>query len=500
MNPMSSRSMPSVPPGGPAVVYKSPECTVTRTMRGETVILTFAGTCSAGLKEWASNGLKSIPGTVALNLKNLVMIDTAFARLIMFASNERVPKKQLVALIDPPQRALELLSVLGAGNRIPVLASDQSIPLKGSLVEQLQKEERDLAEINTSLETNPIWRRVDRDQLWLCPCCGRIVDDVKIVNLVKPGSEVVRGVYRHLTTRCAAWTQGNRATLAPNMLDARIAQINEQKAAASVERSQILSRQVEGLQKRVETMEYIEGDLKRAQRRQFHMLPIEPEQDPVVDVSVVYRPADAIGGDFLDFYNLEGNRFGASMGDVSGHGVEAAILMGMAKKTLRIRVRESATVRQAMEKANADLHEELKSTAFVTAFLCTIDRATRTMVYARAGHPPPLLRRLGGVCAVLDAKGLPLGVDAGARFNAGLEEYEVDLVPGDVIVMHTDGVTEAGVAGGEFGDERLRQALMAAPEDATPQQVLQSILRALDAYLAGSPQDDDVTMICLKVK
>jgi serine phosphatase RsbU (regulator of sigma subunit) len=500
MSALSSRSMPAIPSGEPLIVYKGPDCSVTRTLRGETFILTFVGTCSPALKEWVPNGLRAVNGTLALNLKNLVMIDTPFVRGVIFAATERSPRKQIVALIDPPQRAVELVDVLGAKSRIPVLSSDQSIPQRGSLADYLQKEERELAEISSSLETNPVWRRVDREQQWLCPICGKLVDEIKLVNMVKPGIEVARSIYRHLSQKCPSWVQGNRTPMAASLLDARLHQINEHKAAASAERSQILSRQVEGLQKRVETMEYIEGDLKRAQRRQFHMLPIEPEPDPIVDIAVAYRPADAIGGDFLDFYKLPGNRFGASIGDVSGHGVEAAIVMGMAKKTLRIRAHETPTVRVAMEKANADLHEDLKSSAFVTAFFCTIDRASRTIVYARAGHPPPLLRRAGGVFATLDAKGLPLGVDAGTRFNGNLEEFEVDLVPGDIIVMYTDGVSEAGVSGGEFGDERLQQALMSVPEGASPQDVLQAILRALDAFLAGAPQDDDVTLICLKVK
>ncbi len=500
MAPLSSRGMPAAPSGGPQVVYKGSDCSVTRSQRGETVIFTFAGTCSAGVKNWTPNGLRSASGTIALNLKQLVMIDTAFCRLIMYAANDRKARKHIVALIDPPQRALDMLEVLGVGNLIPIVASEKSIPVTGSLADRLHKEARDLEEINKSLETNPLWRRVDRDQLWACPYCGMIIQDIRVVNMVKPGAEVARSVFRHLSAVCPVWSKGDRTALAPAELDARIRKVNEEKGAASLERSQILSRQVAGLQKRVETMEYIEGDLKRAQRRQFHMLPIEPEPDAVVDIAVAYRPADAIGGDFLDFYDLEGNRFGASMGDVSGHGVEAAILMGMAKKTIRIRVRECPTVREAMEKANRDLHEELKSTAFLTAFLCTIDRTTRTMVYARAGHPPPLIRRAGGVCATLDAKGLPLGVDAGSRFNGNLEEFEVDLVPGDVILMYTDGVAEAGAAGGEFGEERLQKAFMATPEDAHPSKILQHVLRVLDAFLAGAPQDDDVTMICLKVK
>jgi serine phosphatase RsbU (regulator of sigma subunit) len=496
----SSKAIPVPPTGGPPVLYQGTDCTVTKNQRGETFILHFVGTCSPALKEWLPKGLRSLTGSIVLNLKNLVMVDTPFVRDVVFSANERAVKKQTLALLEPPQRVIELLGVLGAGNRIRVLTSEQSIPLQGSLADHLQQEEKEITEITSSLEGNPLWRRVDREQNWLCPFCGRVVEDVRMVNLVAPGPDVARGVRRHLNERCVAWREGRRTPMATSALDARIQQVNEQKAAASAERSQILSRQVAGLQKRVETMEYIEGDLKRAQRRQFHILPIEPEPDPAVEIAVIYRPADAIGGDFLDFYQLEGDRFGVSIGDVSGHGVEAAIVMGMAKKTLRIRAREAATVRQAMEMTNCDLHEELKSTAFITAFLATIERQTRRMVYARAGHPPPLLRRLGGMCAELDAKGLPLGVDAGPRFNGGLEEYEVELIPGDTIVLYTDGLVEAGSSTGEFGEQRLKEALLSTPEGETPTRIAQTIVGALDLFLRGTPQEDDVTVICLKVK
>lgn len=497
--------MTATPPGpSPATpaktVYSSAECKVTQTLRGPTTILTFVGSCTPALREWLGKGFRSIPGSVVLQLRDLVMIDAAFVREVLLHARERAQRKQILALLTPPERMLQTLDILGARDRLQVLSSEQALSGTVPLAADVQKEREAVAEAAALLDGNPLWRRVDREHMWLCPLCGMLVEDVKIANMMKPGPEAAAGVRRHLAERCTASRAGNSSPLPASVLDARLKQINERKMSASAERTQILTRQVDALQERVDTLDSLERDVRKAQRRQLHMLPIEPEPDEAVDVAVAYRPADAIGGDFIDFFSLEGNCFGVAIGDVSGHGVEAAILMGIAKKTLRIRARESATVRQALEQANRDLHEELRRTAFVTGFYARIDRATRKMSYARAGHPIPLLRRAAGPIEELNTKGLPLGVDEGKRFGAGLEEGAVDLAPGDILLLYTDGVIEAGESGNEFGLKRLREALQAAPAEEPAEKVQRFLVATLDAFMGGAAQDDDVTMVCLKVK
>jgi sigma-B regulation protein RsbU (phosphoserine phosphatase) len=122
------------------------------------------------------------------------------------------------------------------------------------------------------------------------------------------------------------------------------------------------------------------------------------------------------------------------------------------------------------------------------------------MTFVRAGHPRPVVRRRKGGCEELDAQGLPFGVDSGERFGAGLEEREIDLDPGDVVLLYTDGVIEAGPATGQFGIERLQQALSAAPPDGSAREILDSVMEAVDGFLSGQPLGDDVTLICLKIR
>jgi sigma-B regulation protein RsbU (phosphoserine phosphatase) len=283
-----------------------------------------------------------------------------------------------------------------------------------------------------------------------------------------------------------------------SMLDALLQEVNRKKATVVAERTKKLSQEVKGLQGRVEAMAHLEKNVLEAQRRQLHLIPIEPDPDAVADIAVVYRPLASVSGDFLDFYDMPGNRFGIAIGDVSGHGVEAAIIMGMAKMAFHIRIQGMGSPRELMGLANDDLFAELHRTAFVTGALVVIDRATRKMTYVRAGHCPILLRR-GGEVKDYNIGGIPFGVAAGSPFLMSNKEGEADLQAGDIVLLYTDGVIEAGPPTSQFGMARLRKALLAAPVDSAAA-AMKAVVAALDAYLDKTPQGDDTTLVCLKIK
>jgi sigma-B regulation protein RsbU (phosphoserine phosphatase) len=326
------------------------------------------------------------------------------------------------------------------------------------------------------------------------------VEDVQIEDVSRPGLAELRGVRRHLLEHCPAWKSGRQTALPASILDAFLVEINRRKGTAASERRRKMSREIESLQERVESMVDLEHSMEQAQRRQLHLIPLDPGPDAVADIAVVYHPLQSVSGDFLDFYSLSDNRFGVSIGDVSGHGVEAAILMGMAKMALRIRSQALGTPHEMMVLSNRDLFGEMRRSAFVTAFFALVNRETRKMTYVRMGHPPALIRRGSGDCEPLDAPGLPFGADDGRRFGACVQEREVQLEPGDVILLYTDGVTEAEARGQQFGMERLYKALMAAPAREPAAEILKSVEGTLDRYLDGAPHRDDVTMVCLKIR
>jgi serine phosphatase RsbU (regulator of sigma subunit) len=477
---------------GGKLVHSVGEAAVLEDACGPTTLLRFAGKCSPSLSAWLPSGLAETRGPVALHLRELSGIDEGFVREVVRFAREVIRRKRQVVLLDPPGRIFEFLEREGAAELLPALSGEAALREGVSLSDAILKEKAALADLASRYLANPLWRKVDQEDAWLCPVCGTEIPDVRIPNVLKPPAVVFRGMRSHLLERCAAWRSGRRLPLPASALEAFLAEVNQRKAAAQAETRFHLSRQVESLQD-------LERSVEEAKRKQLHLLPVEPDPDPVADIAVVYRPLQSVSGDFLDFYSLEGDRFGVAIGDVSGHGVETAITMGMAKMALRVRSQALGTLREIMAHANRDLFSELRRSAFVTGVFATIERSSRRMAYVRAGHTRPLLRRAAGGCLELEGEGLPFGVDEGRRFASGLDEREVGLAPGDVLLLYTDGVIEAGPASGQFGVERLKQALLASPAEGTARAILDWVVGALDGFLGPQALGDDVTLVCLKI-
>lgn len=462
--------------------------------RGRCAVYRFIGANSPLLIDWTASALRAAKTTVAINARELTGIDAEFVQVLL----DRAAKKP-VALACPPKELIEFLEQTGSLGRIPIFSGEEALLETGSIPDSMAQEQMALKELESRFKINPLWRKVDQDQTWLCALCGLEVDDVHFWPAKGPDAAALRNVRRHLIGDCMAWRAGRQQPLPASVLDQFLAEVNARKASEDVERKKKLSQEIETLQTRVNDMQEMERSVNQAQRRQLHLLPVDPAPDEIADIAVIYRPLQAVSGDFLDFYQLPDNCFGVSIGDVSGHGVETAIVMGMAKMAFRVRSQAHGSVRDLMTLANQDLFTELRRTAFITGVFGVIDRDTRQMTYVRAGHPKPLLRRRKGGCVELEGKGLPFGVDKGPRFAAGLEECAVDLAAGDILLLYTDGVIEAGPATAQFGVERLRESLESAPGDSA-RSVLKHIADEVDAFVGEGVMGDDVTLICLKIK
>ncbi len=479
-------------PGG-QLVYSASDAQVTRLARGPASIFRFSGACTSQLTGWLAGALREAKGPAVFSLRALGSIDPPFVQAILDHARRRP-----VAFADPHDRALEILEQVS--DRTPVLSCEAALVPSGSIPDSVAHDRVALNEIESRFRINPLWRRIDQEHAWLCALCGMEVEDVRIRDAARPGAVAIRRIRRHLLEECMAWKAGRQSPLPASVLDAFLSEVNRRKATEDAERKRRLAEEIQSLQGRVESMQELERSMDQAKRRQLHLLPIDPAPDEVAEIAVHYRPLQMVSGDFLDFYALGDNRFGVAIGDVSGHGVETAIVMGMAKMAFRVRSQALGSVRDLVSLANGDLFSELRKSAFVTGVFATIDRDTRRMAYVRAGHPRPIVRRASGGCEELDAPGLPCGVDGGKRFLAGLEEREVDLAAGDIVFLYTDGLIEAGPATAQFGPERVKDALLAAPADLPAQAILASVVAALDAYLAGAPLGDDLTAVCLKIR
>lgn len=207
------------------------------------------------------------------------------------------------------------------------------------------------------------------------------------------------------------------------------------------------------------------------------------------------RSAKEVGGDFYDHFQLHGGKFGFVVADVSGKGVPAA-LFGMVSKTLlrATAIQHTHTPGLTLAKVNDALCEDNDTCMFVTVFYAEFDPKLGLLTYVNAGHPPPLLTHAVGTSEFLPTTdGIALGVADGIVFA----QHQVQLQPGDVLVVYTDGVTEAfNLSSEEFTQERL-PGVFAAESALTAQAAVHQVVHAVDEFAAGAPQSDDITCVAL---
>jgi phosphoserine phosphatase RsbU/P len=245
----------------------------------------------------------------------------------------------------------------------------------------------------------------------------------------------------------------------------------------------------------------MEQSIKVARSRQLHMLPKMPTVAGY-EFKGVYLPCANISGDFYDFIKVSDNEIGIALGDVSGHGIEAGIIMGMAKKALQIYARGISSPKYALALTNSDLSADLADSTFVSAAYGVLDTAMRVFKFARAGNNPPYLVNPARNPVLREVKpnGMVIGVDkTGKRFPMVTQEEVIHLLPGDVFFQYTDGVVEApNRLKEEFSDERLKSLLV---ENASKplEDIISIIEAALKLHVGAIEQEDDITMVAFRV-
>lgn len=193
----------------------------------------------------------------------------------------------------------------------------------------------------------------------------------------------------------------------------------------------------------------LKNDLEIAREIQQAMLPRAAYQAPGIEAFGMTRPANTVGGDFYDIVPLSDGRVLLALGDVAGKGSPAALLMALLLAMMRTLIDEGFDGAALMNRLNAQVSKHAPPSRFVTLFIATLDPVTGHLSYVNAGQNPPLLRRAGGAYERLRDGGIALGMFEHATYTTGRAE----LRQGDVIVMYSDGVTEAEDAGGRPFDE-----------------------------------------------
>ena len=246
----------------------------------------------------------------------------------------------------------------------------------------------------------------------------------------------------------------------------------------------------------------VQTELQIASEVQRRLLPSRPPDAPGLDLGFLYRPARQLGGDYYDFIPLSSKRIAIAVGDISGKGLPGALLMATLQSLVRtnLAVREEKLGRFAVE-ISESLYEQTTYDRYATLFLATVDTASSSLQYVNAGHNPPLFFPARTTSAPdstlnqLDKGGLPLGMFAGNQYRCG----DRVLGEGDVLVVYTDGVTEAANAGQEqFGEERLRETVRASLS-LSAAEICQTVADRVQAFTAGTPQWDDITLAVVKV-
>ena len=238
----------------------------------------------------------------------------------------------------------------------------------------------------------------------------------------------------------------------------------------------------------------LEGQLEVARQVQLELLPAGDPQLSGYDISAYNFPTEEVSGDYYDWVSIYDDQIAIVIADVSGKGVPAALLMAFLRASLRAATHIGYATHISMAKVNYLLWESIERNQFVTAFYGILDGPNRTLSYSNAGHSPSLLVHANGSHRFIDRGNVPLGMFRDTRYH----EYYLSFEPGDLLVLYTDGVTEANNSSGEeFGRERLAEAVK-AHSDLSARDLIASLQREVLNWTDGLGAGDDVTFFVIK--
>jgi sigma-B regulation protein RsbU (phosphoserine phosphatase) len=242
----------------------------------------------------------------------------------------------------------------------------------------------------------------------------------------------------------------------------------------------------------------LEFELGLAQSVQRSLLPQQVPDIPGLEVAAFSRPAQIVGGDYFDFFRWEDGTHGFAIADVAGHGISASLHMASVQTLLRTLVPAGPSPVAVVQQLQRLLLHNVHFSTFVTLFLAALDPDTGQFTYCNAGHPPPLIFHpesdVSGSLRWLEPTGAAVALIEGLEFNAASTVME----PGDLLLLYTDGITEAMSPDGElFGRQRLGQ--LAGQASALPaRDLLQVLRRGMESFIGDRSLGDDVTLVACR--
>lgn len=259
-------------------------------------------------------------------------------------------------------------------------------------------------------------------------------------------------------------------------------------AFTSVQNTYLIEEQVEKRR--------LEEEMRLARDIQQRLLPRTIPSVRGLDVAARATPTREVGGDYFDVVELDDERLLLVIADVTGKGVPAALLMANVQACTHTLVSADVTLEEATARINQVIHRNTGASNFITFFHGIYDASDHRFDYVNAGHNPPFVLRTDGTLEELTTGGLLLGVMPGMPYARG----QARLAPGDVVVLFTDGVTEAmNASAEEYGEKRLK-ACLCAHRDAPAGQILEAVVDDVRTFVQRMPQSDDLTLVVAKVE
>jgi len=326
------------------------------------------------------------------------------------------------------------------------------------------------------------------------------------LSAVRTGRSIVKGIVSDVKVLTEAAARFGRGDLAH-----RVALSGKDEMGRLAATFNSMAESIEQNQEILLEKERLEADLSLAREIQQRMLPQAPPSIPGLDVAGLSIPSREVGGDLFYFLPVANGRLGITIGDVSGKSVPAALLMSNVLAALKSEARIVDKEDEILGHLNRLIVEQVEPGRFVTFFYGVVDPRERVLRYACAGHNPPLLMRASGDARWLKEAGVPLGVVPESTYVP----HEIGLEPGDVIVLYSDGVTEAQGTPTlpdaddrnddapppepEFFDEARLEAVVRDARGKSAAGIVADVMQAVRSFTEGEEQSDDLTLVVVRV-
>lgn len=272
--------------------------------------------------------------------------------------------------------------------------------------------------------------------------------------------------------------------------DLKLAQVVASQAAIALENGLLHRKRLEEEQAMIRLQE----EFRLARSIQNNLLPKVTPTPPGYDIAGYTLPARSVGGDYYDFIKRGNGHVALCLGDVSGKGMPAALLMAHLQAAIRGQTLMKASPAECLARSNILLYESTDSDRFATCFYGVLDTTKHCLRYSNAGHDRPILFSASGESETLDSSGLVLGILPDSDYV----ESSISIEPGDFLLVYSDGIIDAADSEEhEFGLARLTE-LVRETHDATAKDLLNRILQAVNSHAAGAPQTDDMTLVVIR--